>query len=107
AEALPVDDRAEDLGAEQAVTLGLERPVVDGLGLGDLAVRPRSDLLRRGQADPDAVEVVYGPRLVGKRRTLVQRRTSLVSCSYRSLTLTPCLRRCCAAPRRGRDSAAP
>ena len=57
AEALPVGDRAEDLGAEQAVAFRLERPVVDGLRLGDLAVRPREDLLWRRQADPDGVEV--------------------------------------------------
>ena len=32
AQALVVLDGPEDLGAEQAVTLGLEGPVVDGLG---------------------------------------------------------------------------
>ena len=40
--ALPVGDRAEDLLAEQAVLLRLERAVVDGLRLGHLAVRPAS-----------------------------------------------------------------
>ena len=38
--ALPVLDRTEDALAEQAVPLRLERAVVDGLGLGDLAPRP-------------------------------------------------------------------
>src|SRR5262249_13959017 len=57
AEALPVRDGAEDLGAEEAVPLRLEGPVVDGLGLGDLAVRPAADLLRAGQADLDGIEV--------------------------------------------------
>ena len=57
AQALPVGDRAEDLGAEQAVALGLERPVVDGFRLGHLAVRPGQDLLRRREADPDGVEI--------------------------------------------------
>ncbi len=57
AEALPVGDRAEDLGAEQPVALRLERPVVDRLRLGHLAVRPREDLLGRRKADPDGVEV--------------------------------------------------
>ena len=38
AQALPVGDRAEDLGAEKAVPLGLECAVVDGLRLDDLAV---------------------------------------------------------------------
>src|SRR5262249_45838091 len=35
----------EDLGAEQPVTFGLERAVVDGLRFLDLAVRPRPDLV--------------------------------------------------------------
>jgi hypothetical protein len=47
--ALVVLDRPEDLGAEEAVTLRLERPVVDGLRLLHLAVRPLADLLRRRQ----------------------------------------------------------
>ena len=50
ADALVVLHRAEDLGAEEAVPLRLEGPVVDGLRLLDLAVRPRPDLLRRGDA---------------------------------------------------------
>ena len=45
AQALPIGDRTEDLGAEKAVALRLEGAVVDGLGLGDLAVAPRKDLL--------------------------------------------------------------
>ena len=57
AEALPVGDRAEDLRAEQPVALRLERPVVDRLRLGHLAVRPLQDLLGRREADPDRVEV--------------------------------------------------
>ena len=42
--AFPVLRGSENALAEQAVTLGLERAVVDGLGLFDLAVRPLSDL---------------------------------------------------------------
>src|SRR3954451_14438734 len=57
AEALPVGDRAEDLRAEQAVAFRLERAVVDGLRLGDLAEGPLLDLLRRRETDPDRVEV--------------------------------------------------
>src|SRR4029450_3919599 len=56
--ALPVLRRPEDALAEQAVALGLERAVVDGLRLRDLAHRPVTDLLRRSKPDPDRVEVV-------------------------------------------------
>src|SRR5438128_4540746 len=56
AQALIVLDRAEDARAEQAVTLGLERAVVDRLGLLDLAERPAADALRAGDADLDLVE---------------------------------------------------
>src|SRR6185312_2660342 len=56
AQALVVLDRPEDAGAEQAVALGLEGAVVDGLGLFDLAVRPGQNLLRRRDRNPDLVE---------------------------------------------------
>src|SRR5204863_747847 len=56
--ALPVLRGTEDALAEEPVLLGLERPVVDRLRLGHLAARPRADLLGRGQADRDCVEVV-------------------------------------------------
>jgi hypothetical protein len=46
AQALVVLDRPEDARAEQAVTLRLERAVVDGFRLLDLAVGPGQDLLR-------------------------------------------------------------
>ena len=55
--ALPVLLRAEDLLAEQAVLLGLEGAVVDGLGLLDLAARPAADAVGRGERDLDSVEV--------------------------------------------------
>src|SRR4029077_18195536 len=72
--ALPVFHGAEDALAEQAVALRLEGPVIDGLGLGDLAPRPPgtlalqlealaplrvagpADLLRRGNPDLDVIE---------------------------------------------------
>ena len=57
AQALPVGDRPKDARAEQAVALRLEGAVVDGLRLGDLAMRPAADLLRRCQHDADGVEV--------------------------------------------------
>src|SRR4051812_49373680 len=62
AQALPVGDRAEDLRAEQAIAFRLEGPVVDRLGLGHLAVRPRHDLVGRRQADADRVEIARQSR---------------------------------------------
>ena len=56
--ALPVLGGTEDALAEEAVLLGLERAVVDRLGLGDLAGAPGADLLGGGEADLDGVEVV-------------------------------------------------
>ena len=56
--AFPVLLGTEDALAEQPVTLGLERAVVDGLGLGDLAPRPRADLIGRREGNPDRVEIV-------------------------------------------------
>src|SRR5207247_9042993 len=71
---LPVLHRAQDALAEQPVALRLEGPVVDGLGLGDLAPRPPgplalqlealallrvarpADLLRGGDPDLDIIE---------------------------------------------------
>ena len=52
AEALPVGDRAEDLRAEQAVALRLERAVVDRLRLGDLAVATTTRIFS-GEAEAD------------------------------------------------------
>src|SRR5207247_11465023 len=56
--AFPVPGGTEDALAEQAVLLRLQRPVVDGLRLLDLAVRPRPDLVGRGQPDPQLIEVI-------------------------------------------------
>ncbi len=56
AQALVVLDRTEDARAEEAVPLRLERAVVDGLGLLDLAERPRENPLRARQRDLDLVE---------------------------------------------------
>src|SRR5690606_41291081 len=50
-------DRTEDLGAEQAVALGLERTVVDRLGLAYFTEGPRTDLFRRGDADANGIEL--------------------------------------------------
>ena len=57
AQALVVADRAEHLGAEQAIALRLEGAVVDGLRLLDLAVRPGSDHLGRREGNTDGIEL--------------------------------------------------
>ncbi|GAA2002170.1 hypothetical protein GCM10009739_10650 [Microbacterium ulmi] len=54
--ALPVAGGSEDLLAEEAVLLGLERAVVDRLGLLDLAVGPTTDVVSGGQADAKLIE---------------------------------------------------
>src|SRR5262249_31451721 len=56
--ALPVLRRTEDALVEQTILFRLEGPVVDGLGLGDLALRPLANLVRAGERDADRVEVV-------------------------------------------------
>src|SRR5215469_7237793 len=57
AETFPVRHGSEDPRAEQAVSLGLERTVIDCFRFGDFAVTPASDLLRRSQRDPDRVKI--------------------------------------------------
>src|SRR5258708_38092240 len=56
AQALVVLDRSEDARAEQAVTLRLERAVIDRLGLLDLAEGPRKNLFRARDRDLDLIE---------------------------------------------------
>ena len=58
AQALVILDGTENPRAEQPVALGLERPVVDGFGLLDLAVGPGADLLRARDRDLDLVELL-------------------------------------------------
>ncbi len=58
AQALVVLHGPEDLGAEQAVAFRLERAVVDGLRLLDLAVRPGADHVRRRESDLDGIEIL-------------------------------------------------
>src|SRR5579883_1112870 len=57
--ALEVLGRTEDLLAEQAVLLRLQRTVVDRLRLGHLAVGPVPDHFRRGERNADGIEIVY------------------------------------------------
>jgi hypothetical protein len=64
AQALVVLDRAEDLGAEQAVALRLEGPVVDRFRLLHFAEGPGTDLLGRGDADADGIEMLVRRELL-------------------------------------------
>src|SRR6185312_15260397 len=57
AQTLPIRNGPENTGAEQPVAFRLEGPVVDGFGLGDLAVRPAPDLFRGGQRDTNRIEI--------------------------------------------------
>src|SRR5205823_11480090 len=59
AQALVILHRAEDLRAEETVAFRLERAVVDRLRLLHFAVRPRTDLFRRGETDADRVEFLF------------------------------------------------
>jgi hypothetical protein len=69
AQTLPILCRAEDAGAEKAVTLRLEGSIVDGLRLGDFAVGPAPDFLRRGQGDADGIEIRNQIRPIVRRGT--------------------------------------
>src|SRR4051795_12076048 len=77
AQALVILDRAEDASAEQAVPLGLEGPIVDGLRLLDLAVRPGQNLLRARDRDLDLVEALRLGRLVEEIHDLLIHRRLL------------------------------
>src|SRR4030095_6195729 len=57
--ALPVPCGTEDLFAEKSIAFRLERPVIDGLRLLHLTVRPLANLVGSGQAGADLVEEVY------------------------------------------------
>ena len=49
--------RTKYLRAEEAVSLRLEGPVVNGLRFFHFAMRPRPDLFRRGDSKPDGIKV--------------------------------------------------
>jgi hypothetical protein len=66
AQAFVVLDRTEDARAEKAVTLRLERAVVDRFRLLDLAVGPRKDLLRARYRNPDGVKILGGSLRIEK-----------------------------------------
>src|SRR4029078_12662966 len=56
--ALPVPGGTEDALVEEPILLRLERAVVDGLRLRDLALRPLPDLVRAGKRNANRREVV-------------------------------------------------
>src|SRR5206468_3066351 len=56
--AFPVLGGSENALTEQAISLGLQRPVVNSLRLAHLASRPLLDLVRRCQPNPNSVEIV-------------------------------------------------
>ena len=97
--ALPVPGGTEDLLAEQAVLLRLERAVVDGLGLLDLAVRPLADVVRGGQTDAQLVEEVDVEHVVPQSLSVVDASVSGRRDSERAVTP---LRRCSARAATGR-----
>ena len=57
AQAFPIRHGAEDFRAEQAVALGLEGAVVNGLRLGDFAMGPGTDLFRTRETDTNGIEI--------------------------------------------------
>src|SRR5690606_27743472 len=67
--ALVVLHRTENLGAEETVAFGLERPVVDRLRLLHLAERPLSHLVGARQRDAQRVE---GQRVLGLLEEIVE-----------------------------------
>ena len=73
AQALVVLDRTEDARAEQAVALGLERAVVDRLGLLDLAERPAS-----GSAPGEAMPILIWSNVSGLATGLVNLVSSFI-----------------------------
>src|ERR1700724_2014210 len=57
AQTLPVGDGAKNLGAEKAVAFRLEGAVIDGLRLGNFAVRPGTNFFRTRQADANRIKI--------------------------------------------------
>ncbi len=56
--ALPVAGRAKDGLTEQSVFFRAEAAIVNGFRLGNLTIRPRTDFLRRGEADAQRPEIL-------------------------------------------------
>ena len=67
AQAFPILGGAENARAKKSVALRLEGPVVDGLRLGDFAMRPAPDFFRRGQGNADRVKIRNQIRTIIRR----------------------------------------
>ena len=78
AQALVVLDGPKDARAEQAVALGLEGAVVDGLRLLDLAVGPGQNLLRARDRDLDLIEALRLRGLIKEIHDLLVHRCLLI-----------------------------
>ena len=63
AQAFVIFDRSENFGAKQTIALRLERAVVNGFWFFNFTKRPRTDLLGRGHADFDGIEMLIGREL--------------------------------------------
>src|SRR6185312_10474052 len=81
AQALVVLDRPEDAGAEQAVALRLEGPVIDRLGLLYLAIGPGVNALRARDRDADLIEALRPADLAKDVHQLVHQRPLSVTTS--------------------------
>src|SRR5262245_1805467 len=57
AKAFPIGHGTEDARAKQAVALGFECAVVDCFRFRDVAMRPRTNLLRRSETDANRFEI--------------------------------------------------
>src|SRR5687767_12945879 len=57
AEAFPIGYRAKNARAKKSIALWLKRAVVNRLRLGNLAMRPLPDFVRRRQRDSDCFKV--------------------------------------------------
>ena len=80
--------RTEYLGAEQAVTLRLERAIIDGLGLLHLPMRPGTDHIRRGQRDPDGIKTNRILGLLKKTKKIFHLSPQVLYSSSSSSTLS-------------------
>ena len=61
-----VFNRAENTGAEQAVSFRFESTIVDGFGFFNLTIRPGTNLFRRSNGNSDFIKRISGNLLAKK-----------------------------------------